>query len=248
MKVVYEPKGAALEYSPLALNLYNGCSHGCTYCYAPAVMRRRQDDFCQNITPRANVIEKFKHDADLLSRRKDTRHVLLCFTSDPLQPAEEKYRLTEQALKVIYENRLNSKILTKGRYSIVSEYFEIMKSCKTEFGITLSLSNEDTRKEIEPNAASIEERIQLLKEAKEIGIKTWVSMEPVIYRDQALSVIEKCHPFVDEWKVGKINHCKQFDFKQDWCKFKKDVVELFGCYGLNNYTFKESLNGKGNTK
>jgi DNA repair photolyase len=33
--VIYEPKGKAGEYAPLALNLYAGCSHGCTYCFAP---------------------------------------------------------------------------------------------------------------------------------------------------------------------------------------------------------------------
>ena len=27
--VIYEPRGRAREYSPLAVNLYRGCSHGC---------------------------------------------------------------------------------------------------------------------------------------------------------------------------------------------------------------------------
>jgi len=35
MAVIYEPKGMALEYAPLACNLYRGCQHGCRYCYAP---------------------------------------------------------------------------------------------------------------------------------------------------------------------------------------------------------------------
>ena len=39
MRVVYEPKGRAREYSELACNLYRGCVHGCRYCYAPACMR-----------------------------------------------------------------------------------------------------------------------------------------------------------------------------------------------------------------
>lgn len=31
--LIYQPRGAAGEYAKWALNLYNGCSNGCTYCY-----------------------------------------------------------------------------------------------------------------------------------------------------------------------------------------------------------------------
>ena len=40
MKVIYEPKGRAKEYAELAVNLYNGCSHGCEYCYARKIANR----------------------------------------------------------------------------------------------------------------------------------------------------------------------------------------------------------------
>ena len=34
MHLIYEPTGAAREYSPLALNVYTGgCEHRCVYCY-----------------------------------------------------------------------------------------------------------------------------------------------------------------------------------------------------------------------
>ena len=60
MHPFYEPKGAAREYAPLALNLYNGCSHGCTYCYAPACVHRSREDFRTNVTPRKGIIEALK--------------------------------------------------------------------------------------------------------------------------------------------------------------------------------------------
>lgn len=31
--LIYQPQGAAGEYAKWAINLYHGCSHGCTYCY-----------------------------------------------------------------------------------------------------------------------------------------------------------------------------------------------------------------------
>ena len=29
---IYAPEGAAGEYCELAMNIYTGCNHGCTYC------------------------------------------------------------------------------------------------------------------------------------------------------------------------------------------------------------------------
>ena len=40
MAGIYEPSGAAREYSPLALNYIKGCDHGCLYCYVPKIMKR----------------------------------------------------------------------------------------------------------------------------------------------------------------------------------------------------------------
>ena len=39
MPLIYTPSGKAREYSPLALNIYNGCDHGCTYCYTCLIKR-----------------------------------------------------------------------------------------------------------------------------------------------------------------------------------------------------------------
>ena len=59
MSIIYEPAGKAREYSPLALNVYLGCSHKCEYCYANAMARRNgnKEYFC-NPSPRNNVLEK----------------------------------------------------------------------------------------------------------------------------------------------------------------------------------------------
>jgi DNA repair photolyase len=37
---IYEPAGRAREYSPLALNHFKGCEHGCLYCYVTHMMVR----------------------------------------------------------------------------------------------------------------------------------------------------------------------------------------------------------------
>ena len=53
--VVYEPRGKAREYSPLAANLYSGCSHQCKYCYAPATLHKTKEKFYES-SPREDKI------------------------------------------------------------------------------------------------------------------------------------------------------------------------------------------------
>jgi len=45
---IYEPKGRAREYSPLALNYFKGCDNGCAYCYVPGMMTRFNADYKHN--------------------------------------------------------------------------------------------------------------------------------------------------------------------------------------------------------
>ena len=85
MKVIYEPKGRAKEYADLAFNIYKGCSHGCKYCYAPACLRRKPEDFRENISPRWDTLEKFSTDCDELACKGDERRILFSFLSDPYQ-------------------------------------------------------------------------------------------------------------------------------------------------------------------
>ncbi|MCR5162549.1 MAG: radical SAM protein [Thermoguttaceae bacterium] len=240
MYVVYEPKGRAREYSDLACNLYMGCPHGCKYCFAPSCMHKTAEYWHTEITPRKNVISLFAKDARSL--RGDSRKILFSFLSDPYQPLEKELHLTRQALEIVKTYHLKSQILTKGSYELIRDDFDLMKEAGTELGITISFMDDTQRQEWEPAAASVEERVRTLREAHELGIRTWVSLEPVLNAEQGLQVIRALTPFVDYWKVGKLNHMKEIEQQIDWKKFGQEAVQILNDNGANYYIKNDLMN------
>ena len=81
-------------------------------------------------------------------------------------------------------------------------------------------------------------KIRAIQTAHDRGIKTWVSLEPVIDPGQALRVIRELHPIVDHWKIGKINHWPGIDV--DWIAFREEVRALLDDLGADYY-LKKSL-------
>ena len=74
-----------------------------------------------------------------------------------------------------------------------------------------------------------------------MGIYTWVSMEPVIYPDEAIEFFRYVQNarIVDLWKVGKLNyhpHSKEVD----WAKFREDFKQVADRMGAN-YIIKKDL-------
>lgn len=108
MRIIYEPRGRALEYAPLAVSLYHGCSHGCRYCYVPAALRTTTEKFLQP-GPRKNALALLERDAEELARAGDTREILMSFTCDPYQHLEQELGLTREAIRILIQHGLHFK-------------------------------------------------------------------------------------------------------------------------------------------
>ena len=236
--VIYETSGKAREYSELAANLYRGCSHGCVYCYAPSTIKRKREDFCEPIV-RKNVISKFEKDAINLAKKGEKRPILLSFTTDPYQPLDMEEQLTRKAIEILHKYGLKVSILTKGGKRSERD-FDLLASKPelSEYGATLVFTDEKLRSEIEPNAAPTSERIDSLKKAHELGISTFVSLEPVWFAEQSLELIDLTHNFVDLYKVGKLNYNKQ-QKSVDWKKFRIEVIQKLQKYNKKYYIKKD---------
>jgi len=103
--------------------------------------------------------------------------------------------------------------------------FDLMATGSCDFGVTLTFMDESRSAEWEPSAATPNERIKSLKLAKQAGIKTWVSLEPVIDPAQVYAIVEATHKFVDLYKVGKLNYHPRSK-EINWHDFRVNVESL----------------------
>ena len=237
MRIVYKPKGRALEYSPLACNHYIGCEHGCKYCYAPGCMRTTKEKWYSQTYVRKNALESFEKDAKGL--RGSSKRILFSFLSDPYQPIEKKEHITHQCLEIVAKYNLQSSILTKGDSELIEADFELYHKAHTQLGITICFANDDARKAWEPNASSIQDRFNTIKKAYKQGIYTCVSLEPVIDPNEALIVMKELHPYVRFWKIGKLNHHKEIEKEVNWKKFLFDTKTFLHSVGAKYYIKKD---------
>lgn len=224
MSKIYEPKGRAREYSPLALNLYKGCTHGCAYCYVPRMLGRWNKDY-EHGDCKPNV------DFDELERSAKKwqgcgRQILLSFTGDPYCGVEPD--TTTKALEIL--NRYGHKvaILTKGG-TVCLRDLDLFRQFGDRIKVGMSLTFTHTRdsKLWEPGAALPDDRVHALRLLHDAGIKTWASFEPVVYHQQSILLLKLVSHVVDHVKIGKMN----YDIPPvhiDWTAFAIDAVGT--CY------------------
>ncbi|MFC2000184.1 radical SAM protein [Chloroflexota bacterium] len=225
MRVIYRPRGRAGEYAEWAANLYTGCAHRCIYCYGADVTHTDKEKFETEPLPRHKVLERLQADARDLQREERSIDVLLCFVTDPYQPLEDVMGVTRQAIQILHRYGHTVTILTKGGKRAMRDIADGTLGPGDTFASTLTLLNDQDSQHWEPGAALPLDRIESLKIAKEHGLATWVSLEPVIKPNDSLDIIRATHKFVDLFKVGKMNYHPQ-GLTINWHKFANDVVRL----------------------
>ena len=230
MRIIYEPRGRALEYAPLAVSLYRGCAHGCQYCFVPAATKITPEKFLEP-APRKNALRLLERDAEELAWRRDKREILMSFTTDPYQFIEETFGLTRQAIRILTNYGLRFTTLTKAGARALTDIDLLVNNPLYRFGTSLIFSDEEDRLEWEPFAAPTKERILNLAMMHQYGIRTWVSCEPVFSIDQTLELIQESLPYVDEFRIGKLNHLESGISRKEYAAFVVKAHSMIGLAG-----------------
>jgi DNA repair photolyase len=152
-------------------NLYRGCTHGCVYCYAPSLTHdeRRWGSY---VDVKVNAPEVLRR--ELRSVRRE--EVFLSSASDPYQPVEARYRVTRRCLEVLLRSGFPVSILT--RSPLVLRDLDLLGRFR-RVCVGMSITTVPVRR-FEPGVPPLSRRIETLRRLAAAGIRTFVSLAPVI--------------------------------------------------------------------
>ncbi|MBL1407297.1 PA0069 family radical SAM protein [Sphingobacterium faecale] len=165
-------------------NPYQGCEHGCIYCYARN-SHQYWDlsaglDFERKIIVKENSPQLFEE--FITKKNWDFSPIHLSGNTDCYQPIERSKQLTRKILQIALKHRQPISIITKN--SLLLRDMDILvplaqqKLVKVFVSIT-SLS-EDTRQKLEPRTVTAAGRLKVVKTLSKEGIPVGVNVAPII--------------------------------------------------------------------
>jgi len=162
--------GRGSEYTA---NFYKGCSHGCVYCYVPSLIHDERG-WGTFVDVKVNAPEVL--DREL--RTAEPKVVFLSSASDSYQPVEARYKITRRCLEVLLKHGFPVSILT--RSPLILRDLDLLKRFEW-IRVGFSISTACDRR-YEPGVVPVERRVDCLRKLSSVGIRTWVSMAPIIPR------------------------------------------------------------------
>ena len=171
-------------YFTQSINPYQGCEHGCIYCYARPTHAYLDLspglDFETRLFAKPNAAELLRSELRKPGYRCDP--IALGTNTDPYQPIEREHRITRQILAVLAEHEHPFSIVTKS--SLVERDLDIIApmAAKGMARVHLSITTLDREiaRTLEPRAATPQRRLQALRVMADAGVPVGVMVAPVI--------------------------------------------------------------------
>jgi DNA repair photolyase len=176
-----ESPDVGMSYS---MNPYAGCEHGCIYCYARNVHEywgySAGLDFERKIIIKKNapqLLRKF-----LMNPKWNCHPIMLSGNTDCYQPAEQKYRLTRGLLEVCNEFNQPVGILTKNSWILKDKDVlqEMAKKRLVSAMVSITSFNEDLRRVMEPRTTTAKQKLKVIEELSNAGVRMGIMMGPMI--------------------------------------------------------------------
>ena len=167
-----------------SINPYQGCEHGCIYCYArpshayldlsPGI------DFETRLFAKPNAAELLRAELAKPGYRCDP--IALGTNTDPYQPIEREWKVTRSVLEVLAAHEHPFTIVTKS--ALVERDVDLIApmAAKRMARVYVSITTLDRElaRKMEPRAAAPQRRLQTVRTLADAGIPVGVMVAPVI--------------------------------------------------------------------
>lgn len=167
-----------------SMNPYQGCEHGCSYCYARNSHQywgySSGRDFEQTILVKAQAPQLLER--TLQKPGWQPEPIMLSGNTDCYQPAEKEYKLTRALLKVLSKYRQPVGIITKN--ALVKRDVDLLAPMAREGLVHVALSvttlDEKLRGRLEPRTATARQRLKTIELLAQNDIPVQVMIAPII--------------------------------------------------------------------
>ncbi|WP_265421770.1 PA0069 family radical SAM protein [Aeromonas salmonicida] len=169
-----------------SINPYQGCEHGCIYCYARpshAYLELSPGlDFETRLFAKLNAAELLRREFAKPGYQPDT--IVLGANTDPYQPIEHHYRLTRQLLEVMQAHRHPVGIITKSAMILrdLDLLVELAREGLCQVMVSVTTLNETLRRQLEPRASTGTGRLKVIEKLAQAGVPVGVLAAPMIPR------------------------------------------------------------------
>ncbi len=167
-----------------SVNAYRGCEHGCVYCFA------RPSHAYHDLSPGLDFESKLfaKPDAAKLLRTTLAKSgykaapIAIGTNTDPYQPIESTYRITESILELMIETSHPIAITTKSARVLRDIALLAELARKNLTGVAMSVTTLDPAlaRILEPRASAPAKRLAAVRTLRDAGIYVHVNIAPII--------------------------------------------------------------------
>ena len=183
-KTIISPNDSPDVYAGYSLNPYQGCEHGCIYCYA----RNAHEywGYSAGLDFERKIIVK-RNAAAVLERQLNTRGyrpqpIMLSGNTDCYQPVERKLGITRAILEVMLRYRHPVSIISKN--NLILRDADILRQLAdlglVHVAISLNTLNEELRQKMEPRTVTAKGRLSVIRQLSDAGIPVMVMCAPII--------------------------------------------------------------------
>jgi len=179
-EALYEIKRKGLPYS-FDLNIYRGCSHNCQYCYArKSHQYLNSEKYESDIFVKTNITEVLEK--ELKEGRTGGKFINIGGVCDSYQPAEKKFKLMPDILKILIKYKQPVIISTKS--DLILRDIELIDQLAhhtwVNIAVTITSDNDDISSKVEPGASLPEDRWNILQEFGKTKASTGFHFFPIL--------------------------------------------------------------------